>query len=376
MQIGMLWGQGGTAGGLDRIYTDLVRALPACGVNVTGAVWGPDDVAALSSGRVHSFAPQSATTLQRYRGARRVIASLMREQHFDLVASHFALYSGLVYERLRRQPLVVHFHGPWHTEGAEEGTGRIGVRCKYQIEKAVYRRADRVIVLSLAFRDLIVSEFGIPADRVRLVPGHVDLERFGTTVTRSSARARLGWPNDRPILFSVRRLMRRMGLDRLVEAMRIVVERIPDALLYIGGKGPMKPLLEQQVDAAGLQNNVRLLGFIPDSDLPLAYRAADLNVVPTTLLEGFGLTAAEAIAAGTPSMVTPVGGLPEVVVPLSADLLFASTSPADIAAALTDVLLGRTRLPTQQECRAYAEARFSLPAAAKRTAAVYLEAMQ
>ena len=119
-----------------------------------------------------------------------------------------------------------------------------------------------------------------------------------------------------------------MGLSNLVDAMKQVIDREPDAILYIAGKGRLKAQLEAQIASHGLADHVKLLGFVTDAQLPLIYRAADLNVVPTLSLEGFGLVAAEALAAGTPSLVTPVGGLPEVVSGLSPDLVFASSATA------------------------------------------------
>jgi glycosyltransferase involved in cell wall biosynthesis len=135
----------------------------------------------------------------------------------------------------------------------------------------------------------------------------------------------------------------------------------------------LEAVLRKQIEDSGLASHVRLLGFLPDADLPLAYRAAAINVVPTTALEGFGLTAAEALAAGTPSMVTPVGGLPEVVADLSSDLIFASCETPELAAGLIAALRGEIALPDSNACRAYAEARFANSLAAQRTAAVYRE---
>lgn len=373
LQIGMLWGQDGTAGGLDRIYTDLVRMLPSAGIDVTGAVWGPDDVLRRSSGRVHSFAPEEASQLRRYLGVRRIVRRLVREEKVDLIASHFPLYAGLVLDELRGRPLVMHFHGPWYAEGAEEGGGRFGVRCKRWIEQQVYSRADRVIVLSRAFGELVTRDYGIASDRIRVVPGHVDLARFSVTCSRDAARARLNWPADRRIFVSVRRLTRRMGLEQLIGAMTQVAAAVPEVLLYIAGRGPMEAPLRQRVADAGLDRHVRFLGFVPDDDLPWVYRAADLNVVPSSRLEGFGLVVVEALASGTPSMVTPVGGLPEVTAPLSADMIFGGTSEADIATGLIAALRGRIRLPSAADCREYAAAHYGVPVAVTRIAGIYRE---
>lgn len=373
LQIGMLWGQGGSAGGLDRVYTDLVRMLPSVGIDVTGAVWGPDDVLQLSSGCVHSFADGNAGQWQRYLGVRRIVRTLVRRDEFDLIAAHFPLYAGLALDEFRGRPLVMHFHGPWYAEAAEEGGGRLVVRCKHWIERQVYRRADRVVVLSRAFGNLLSRDFGIAADRIRIVPGHVDLTRFSVTCSRGEARMQLNWPADRRIIVSIRRLTRRMGLEQLIGAMTQVADAVPDVLLYIGGRGELEAALRQRVADAGLDRHVRLLGFVPDDDLPLVYRAADLNVVPTSRLEGFGLVAVEALACGTPSMVTPVGGLPEVIGPLSPDMIFGGTSKADIAAGLIAALRGRIRLPSETACREYAATHYALPVAARRTADVYRE---
>ena len=142
-------------------------------------------------------------------------------------------------------------------------------------------------------------------------PWGVEARRFATTVTRREAREQLGWPQDRPTLVTVRRLTRRMGLESLIGAIKEVHGRAPEILLLVGGKGQLSKELSARVLSLGLEKNVRFLGFVPDEQLPLAYRAADLTVVPTVTLEGFGLIAVESLAAGTPVLVTPVGDCPK-----------------------------------------------------------------
>jgi glycosyltransferase involved in cell wall biosynthesis len=245
---------------------------------------------------------------------------------------------------------------------------------KHRLEVAVYRRADLVIVLSKAFAEVAVKGYGVPENKIRIVPGAVDLDRFQTGQTRSEARLALGWPEDKRIYVSVRRLVSRMGLDRLIVAMQSVVRDFPNTILYLAGKGRLREELEAQVVSLGLSDHVRFLGFVPDDQLPLIYRAADVNIVPTLALEGFGLVAAEALAAGTPSMVTPVGGLPEVVSGLSANLIFKSTSVEDIRDALLGLEGGSLLLPDAVQCQTYARERFSIDRMAVEVAAVYREA--
>jgi glycosyltransferase involved in cell wall biosynthesis len=372
LAIGMNWFAAGS-GGLDRVYADLLAALPDAGVEPTGLVLGPADVADATSGRVCAFGRAGASLPERLWRVRAQTAALAATGRFDLVAAHFALFALPVLGQLRGLPLVVHFHGPWADEAAQEGAGKVSVAVKRRIERTVYRRADRVIVLSRAFAEIVRDRYGVPESRIRQVPGSVQLDRFDLPGDRAAARAVLGWPQDRRIILSVRRLVRRMGLDRLIDAMVDVVRADPAVLLMIVGRGDQDAALREQIANAGLSAHVRMLGFLPDNALPLAYRAAEINVVPTVALEGFGLTAAEALAAGTPSMVAPVGALPEVIGDLSPDLVFRSSAPSDIASGLIGALKGTRALPDAASCRAFACRRYSLARAAAAVASVYRE---
>ena len=130
------------------------------------------------------------------------------------------------------------------------------------------------------------------------------------------------------------------------------------------------------VERKNLQEHVRLAGFVPDADLPIAYRAADVSVVPSIALEGFGLIVLESLAAGTPVIVTPVGGLPEVVSGLSEDLILEGSSPAQIADGLAARLGALQKLPSDRVCQAYAKDNFDWPVIARKVIGVYKKCLQ
>ena len=175
------------------------------------------------------------------------------------------------------------------------------------------------------------ARFGVKPERIHVVPGGVEADRFAIAESRADCRLALGWPLDRPIVLCVRRLVRRVGVDTLVEAAVAIRKRVPDALVLIAGTGPLRSELEARIATLGVSDTVRLLGFVPDVDLPRAYRAADLSVVPTMSLEGFGLITVESLAAGTPCLVTPIGGMRDIVTPLAPQLVMDSTRGEDIA---------------------------------------------
>jgi glycosyltransferase involved in cell wall biosynthesis len=108
----------------------------------------------------------------------------------------------------------------------------------------------------------------------------------------------------------------------------------------------------------------------------VAYRAADASVVPSIALEGFGLIVPESLAAGTPAIVTPVGGLPEAVSALSKDLILDGSSPAQLANGLADRLAALERLPSESVCQAYAKDNFDWPVIANKVIRVYERCLQ
>jgi len=351
------------------VFEALVRHLPAAGVSGSGLVigegaGGEPEITGVSTGE--------APVPRRLWALRQHAQWLLDGPPVDVVSAHFALYALPVLDLLSDRPLIVHFHGPWAEESAVEGSRTVNIRLKAWIERTVYRRAARCIVLSSAFRDVLHHTYGVPLHRIRIVPGGVDVNRFATTVPMHDARATLGW-DERPTVLVVRRLAERMGLIELVEAAAMVREEHPKLQVLIAGKGPLHDTLQQAIAAHGVEDHARLLGFVPDDHLPLAYRAADATMVPTQALEGFGLITLESLAAGTPVLVTPVGGLPETVQDLDPALMLRDTSVAAIADGLRAVVSGQFARLRGAPCTSYVRERFAWPVIADQVAAVYRE---
>lgn len=232
------------------------------------------------------------------------------------------------------------FSSAWHEEYATRRPRprRAGATFRRAVERASLRASDRVVVLSAYSEErLRLAHPGLEPG-VRLVPGGVDPTRFSPDGGREAARSRLGLPAARPTLLTVRNLVPRMGLDNLVAALPAVAGAFPEFRLIVAGDGPLRPALEAQSRDLGVADRVRFAGFVPDGSLPDHYRAADLVVLPTRTLEGFGLITVEALACGTPVLGTPVGATPEILGPLDPALVAESASPAGIAAGIVRAL--------------------------------------
>lgn len=369
VQIGAEW-LNERAGGLNRYTQGICDGLVDSGVNQRWLVMAdsilPDNVTPVAS-------PQSSL-LHRWRKMREAWPTAASGA--NVVASHFALYGFPVLDRLRRMPHVVHFHGPWAGESAAEGASAFAKSMKHLMEVSVYNTGDKFIVLSEAFKSLLCERYNVEPDKVSVIPGGVDTSKFTSTLSRREARQQLGWSEDQPTILCVRRLVHRMGLENLLAAFENVLIRHPEARLLIAGKGPLGNVLKDAIYRRGLDQSIVLLGFVPDDDLPIAYRAADLSIVPTESLEGFGLIIPESLASGTPALVTPIGGMPEVVRDLSSNLVLSGSGADAISEGIIAALSGHLALPNCDECENYARERFDWSRIAEKVLAVYCKAIE
>lgn len=202
------------------------------------------------------------------------------------------------------------------------------------MEQYVLGHSDRIVVLSRYTQEKLQRTYRIGSENIDVVPGGVDLGRFSPAVDKKAIRVNLGIPKDRIILLTVRNLVDRMGLANLIEAFSALRSSTPEVYLVIGGTGPLEGKLREMAERYSLGHFINFTGFIPEDLLPEYYRMADLFVLPTKELEGFGLVTLEAMASGVPVAGTPIGGTREILEKFDPEFLFDDTSPSAMAALL------------------------------------------
>ena len=183
-------------------------------------------------------------------------------------------------------------------------------------ETHLYRTCSEVIATTPDQVDMIVKDYGAPAEQVAMIPPGYDDNRFFpvSAATRQAIRGRLGFQGE--VVLAIGRLARNKGYDLLVDAFSVVAARRPEANLHlaVGGteiNAKERALLDElkaQVAALGLGDRVKFDRFVADADLADHYRAADVFVL-SSRYEPFGMTAIEAMACGTPTVITTHGGL-------------------------------------------------------------------
>lgn len=258
--------------------------------------------------------------------------------------------------RANGQKRLYHFFSPWAREylvdrGIVEPSPweALHMHLRRSSERKALNSVSRVLCASHYMKSQLLEQHpDYPADRITILSGAVDARRFAPTPDRRA--------NDRFTVFTMRRLVYRMGLDLLIVAMA----HLPEADLVIGGVGPELENLLSLAESHGVENRVRFVGQVPDAELPRLYTEADLVVLPTRDLEGFGLVLIEAMACGTPAMGTRVGGIPEVLEPLDPKLVIPARFPEAIADTIRRYMQDRDwQRSLRERCRSYVLERFS-----------------
>ena len=206
----------------------------------------------------------------------------------------------------------------------------LGVQAAW--ERRNTARADRVVVPSRYSASIAHAVYGVPAERLVVVPEPIDLAEWRRRFAAAGPRARTA-----PTVLAVARMYARKRLQDLRRAAVIPRERIPDARVRIVGEGPESARLRALHAALGLGETVTFLGDVPRQALAVEYVSADCFCLPT-VQEGFGLVFAEAMAAGLAVVACRAAAVPEIVEDRRTGLLVNRESPEELAMALEALL--------------------------------------
>jgi glycogen(starch) synthase len=235
---------------------------------------------------------------------------IAKEENFDIIYAHdwLSFGAGIEAKRVSGKPLVAHVHA---TEFDRCG-GPMGVnRDVYEIEKAGMEAADVVIAVSQLTKNIIVNNYGIPADKVRVVYNGID-----ETTTPSGAgglpRLRALKASGYALVLFLGRVTLQKGPDYFLRAAKRVLERNPKVMFILSGSGDMdRPMMELAAQL-GIADHVIFTGFLKGPESAEVYAAADLFVMPS-VSEPFGITPLEAMRLGTPVLISKQSGVSEIV---------------------------------------------------------------
>ncbi len=243
-----------------------------------------------------------------------------QSEPYDVVHANFFM-SGLVGLRLKAllgTPLVMTYHALGLVRREHQGAADGFPPERVAIERRIAQVADRVVAECPQDESDLQRLYGVPAERLAMVPCGVDLAEFGarTTASRRRARRQLGLGEDEFVVLQLGRMVPRKGVDNVIQAVAQMDRSRPVRLLVVGGNSasadesatPEIGRLRTIAAECGLAAAVTFTGQRPRSALRTCYHAADV-FVSTPWYEPFGITPLEAMACGLPVIGSAVGGI-------------------------------------------------------------------
>ncbi|HKC10038.1 MAG TPA: glycosyltransferase family 4 protein [Methylomirabilota bacterium] len=234
-----------------------------------------------------------------------------------------------MWARRRARPFVASLKGIIADElRNERGWVRLLLSVQARWERRNVERADLVVVTSRYSADVAQREYGVPLERLAVVPEPIDLEVWDDQFWRAPRRPRNG-----PVVLSVARMYPRKRLSDLLHAAAILRARVPGIQVRIVGRGPEWEAVSRLHAALGLGDSVVLLGDLTRERLAEEYVNASVFCLPS-VQEGFGIVFLEAMAAELPVVACRIAAVPEVVLDATTGLLVGPRDPGALAEAL------------------------------------------
>jgi glycosyltransferase involved in cell wall biosynthesis len=236
----------------------------------------------------------------------------LSQANYDIIHTHIptpwsADWSSFS-SKTKNKPLVVTYHNDIIGQGLAGYIARIYNSTGL---KLVLQRADKIVITQPNYFESS-SYLTKYQDKIEVIPNGVDLDKFQPKKIHVDGIYKD--ENDENTIFFLSLLdefHRYKGLDYLLKALKIVKNEISDVKLFVGGKGVLSGYYQEMAASMGLKENVELLGFIPDEHIAEYYSKANVFVLPSvsSLQEGFGIVALEALACQTPVITTEIVGV-------------------------------------------------------------------
>lgn len=295
------------------------------------------------------------------------LRALFRREQPDVIHTHGVkanFFGRIAARKLAGVPLVTTVHSVLR----HDYPNRWAYRGAAWMERVTRRWNDHFIAVSHAIRDSLAAE-GVPEQRISVVHHGIEYDAYADAAPLARAELAPGLPDDALVIGAVTRLVQIKAIDDVVRAMRLIVEKEPRAHLVICGTGPEQAALKRLAADSGVDAHVHFIGF--RRDIPRCLHSFDC-FVSASRSEGLGLNVLEAMAAGTPVVATPVGGIADFLRDGVNGVAVPPDAAERLAAAVLDTLADRERATgLAYAAQAMVRERFSLAAMAEATLAVY-----
>lgn len=231
---------------------------------------------------------------------------------YDLIHTHDIVSTRALWRvKPKDVPLIATIHGCLATEHMIAGdiTSLEGIRWEYVSAEEYYggTSSDLTIVPSEWLKNIMVNDFNVPENHIKVIPYGMDFEKFTTENEDSSTLER---PSEKKLIVCPARLVPVKGHEVLINALAQLQKTRTDWHCWLVGDGELRQQLEQQVQQLQLGEYITFLGN--RNDVPSLLKQADIFVLPS-LQDNLPFSIMEAQVTGTPLIVSDAGGIPEMV---------------------------------------------------------------
>jgi glycosyltransferase involved in cell wall biosynthesis len=260
---------------------------------------GADDPVAGFVGASGHYAGDMFVEISRYA---RLAAAIAANEHFDVIHAHdwMTYPAGRAVARLTGRPLVVHIHS---TEF--DRSGKHVNQAIYDIERAGFEAASRIIAVSYLTRNILTSRYGVNPDKIDVVYNAVEFNGHRDTPAVTPIR------RDEKIVLFLGRITMQKGPEYFLAAAKRVLEVMDNVRFIMAGSGDMIRRTIELAAEMGIGHKVLFTGFLRGDDVARVFRMADLYVMPS-VSEPFGIAPLEAISHDVPALISKQSGVAEV----------------------------------------------------------------
>lgn len=238
----------------------------------------------------------------RYAQVAKEIAS---EVEHDIIHTHdwMTFPSGIEARRASKKPLLSHVHSTEYDRSGGHGVNPI----VFEIEKNGIQEADRVLTVSNFTKNKIIDNYHVESSKIDIIYNAINKSDFNNACFSKNDNFR----KTKIVLF-LGRLTLHKGPDNFLKAAKKVLDKNKKVIFVISGSGDMNNQIIEQAADLGIADRVLFTGFLRGGDLKNIYKIADLYVMPS-VSEPFGITSLEAVASGTPVLISKQSGVSEIL---------------------------------------------------------------
>lgn len=235
---------------------------------------------------------------------------IAKQEEFDVIHAHdwLSFGAGIRAKNISGKPLLAHIHATEFDRGGNNGVNKF----VYNLEKRGFEKSDIIVSVSNYTKKMVVDKYNIPENKIQVVHNGVDTDEISTTDSENMEMMMELKKKGYKLVLFLGRLTIQKNPDGFLRAANKVLKYNKKVLFIFAGSGDMEAQLINETARLGLSDKVLFTGFVRGEEKDKLFRSADLFVMPSTS-EPFGIVPLEALANGTPALITKQSGISEIL---------------------------------------------------------------